>query len=296
MVIHILTVAKTLRSASWQDRTICSQQKWQSWWRHQMETFSTLLALCEGNSPVTREFPSQRPVTRSLDVFFHRDLNKRLSKQSRRWWFETLSCSLRRHCNGIITSRFLRVNFHRSLRPCFWRINCHKIIAPKFFAHRLPHVFDLTTITRSLFTGPQYVDCYMVSAFRFVTHRLSQGHCVQVLNTPVVTGSWPIDCHKVIVHRFSTYRLLHGHCVQVRDTSTITSLLHPGSCHTSCQKFLNQQGYCAHVLDISTVTWSLRLGSWRKDYHKAIAFRYLTHWLSQVLEQSTATRSLHPSS
>ena len=29
------------------------------WWRHQMETFSALLALCEGNSPVTGEFPSQ---------------------------------------------------------------------------------------------------------------------------------------------------------------------------------------------------------------------------------------------
>ena len=41
-----------------------------SWWRHQMETFSALLALCAGNSPVTGEFPSQRPVTRSFDVFF----------------------------------------------------------------------------------------------------------------------------------------------------------------------------------------------------------------------------------
>ena len=29
----------------------------QSWWRHQMETFSALLAICAGNSPVTGEFP-----------------------------------------------------------------------------------------------------------------------------------------------------------------------------------------------------------------------------------------------
>ena len=35
-----------------------------------METFSALLALSEGNSPVTGEFPAQRPVTRSFDVFF----------------------------------------------------------------------------------------------------------------------------------------------------------------------------------------------------------------------------------
>ena len=37
--------------------------------RHQMETFLALLAFCAGNSPVTGEFPTQRPVTRSLDVF-----------------------------------------------------------------------------------------------------------------------------------------------------------------------------------------------------------------------------------
>ena len=43
-----------------------------------METFSTLLALCAGNSPVTGEFPAQRTVTRSFDIFFDWRLNKRL--------------------------------------------------------------------------------------------------------------------------------------------------------------------------------------------------------------------------
>ena len=37
-----------------------------TWWRHEMETFSLLLALCAGNSPVPGESPTQRPVTRSL--------------------------------------------------------------------------------------------------------------------------------------------------------------------------------------------------------------------------------------
>ena len=41
------------------------------WWRHQMETFSASLAVCSGNSLVTGEFPTQRPMTRSFDVFFH---------------------------------------------------------------------------------------------------------------------------------------------------------------------------------------------------------------------------------
>ena len=71
-----------------------------SWWSHQMEAFSVLLALCAGNSPVTGEFPSQRPVTRHFDVFFDLRLNKRLSKQLRCRRFETPSCSLWRHCNG----------------------------------------------------------------------------------------------------------------------------------------------------------------------------------------------------
>ena len=69
-----------------------------TWWRHQMETFSALLAICAGNSPVPGEFPAQRPVTR-FDVFFDLRPNKRLSKQWRGWWFETQSRSLWRHRN-----------------------------------------------------------------------------------------------------------------------------------------------------------------------------------------------------
>ena len=73
-----------------------------SWWRHQMETFSALLAICAGNSPVTGEFPAQKPVTRSFDVFFDLRLNERLSKQSWGWWFETPSCPLWRHSNVLL--------------------------------------------------------------------------------------------------------------------------------------------------------------------------------------------------
>ena len=56
-----------------------------------METFSELMALCVGNSPVTDEFPLQRPVTWSFDALFDLCLNKRSCKQSRRRWFETPS-------------------------------------------------------------------------------------------------------------------------------------------------------------------------------------------------------------
>ena len=73
-----------------------------------METFSALLALCAGNSPVPGEFLAQRPVTRSFDVYFDLRLNKRLCKQSWGWWFETLLCPLWRHSNAyMLCNRWL---------------------------------------------------------------------------------------------------------------------------------------------------------------------------------------------
>ena len=51
----------------------------------------------------TGGFPSQRPLKGSFDVFFDMRLNKRLSKQSRRRWFETPSRSMWRHCNESFT-------------------------------------------------------------------------------------------------------------------------------------------------------------------------------------------------
>ena len=95
---------------------------------------SASLALCAGNSPVTGDFPAQRSVTRSFDVFFDLCQNKRLSKQSWGWWFETPSCSLWRHCNDdyipwkimeVITSLCLNVSITMSTKgtPC---VNYHQ--------------------------------------------------------------------------------------------------------------------------------------------------------------------------
>ena len=89
-------------------RFCCVDNK-NTWWRHQMETFSALLTLCVGSWPVTGEFPSQRPVTRSFGVFFDLHLNKRLSKQWWGRWFETPSCPLWRHCNEHIPTCFVVV-------------------------------------------------------------------------------------------------------------------------------------------------------------------------------------------
>ena len=87
------------------------------WWRHQMKTFSALVAICAGNSPVFGEFPAQRPVTRSFDVFFDMLPNKRLSKQWWSWWFETPSCSLWRHCN-VISQSYIAHTRINCIYPC----------------------------------------------------------------------------------------------------------------------------------------------------------------------------------
>ena len=78
-----------------------------------METFSALLALCAGNLSAIGEFPAQRPVTRSFDVYFDLRLNKRLSKQPWGWWFVMPSWSLWRHCNDAC------------MCVCVWIVTAH---------------------------------------------------------------------------------------------------------------------------------------------------------------------------
>ena len=79
-----------------------------TWWRHHTETFSVLLLLCAGSSPVPSEFLAQRPVTRSFDAFFDLRPNKRLRWG---WWFETSSCPSWRHRKSLF------LQHHRESEP-----------------------------------------------------------------------------------------------------------------------------------------------------------------------------------
>ena len=86
-----------------------------------METFSALLAICAGNSPVSGEFPTQRPVTQNFDVFFDLRLDGRLSKHSWGWWLETPACPLWRQSNEQNTfqnnpSRLSRISEFSNLK------------------------------------------------------------------------------------------------------------------------------------------------------------------------------------
>ena len=96
-----------------------------AWWRHQMETFSALLAICAGNSPVPGEFPAQRPVTRSFDVFFdllwiNGSVNNREAGDLRRY---------RTHCDVTVmyTSEMENFYYHYIVAnpgPVFKNIPC----------------------------------------------------------------------------------------------------------------------------------------------------------------------------
>ena len=104
--IHNFLYYNMVNSPGWCRRTMMTSSN---------EPFSALLAICAGNSSITGEFPTQRPVTRSFDVFFDLRLNKRLSKQSRGWWFETPSRSLWCHCKARVW--YIYNNFFFQIHP-----------------------------------------------------------------------------------------------------------------------------------------------------------------------------------
>ena len=67
-LVETAGIVITISYEQWQQWSVSKHLY--SWWRHQIETFSVLLAIRAENSPVAGEFPAQRPVTRSFDVFF----------------------------------------------------------------------------------------------------------------------------------------------------------------------------------------------------------------------------------
>ena len=93
-VVHVLT---KLRAKTYKPPWICITQlvlffgyDFMPWWRHQLETFWRYWSLVRETHRSPVDSPSQRPVTRSFDVFFDLRLTKRLNKQSWRRWFLTL--------------------------------------------------------------------------------------------------------------------------------------------------------------------------------------------------------------
>ena len=122
-----------------------------------MATFSVLLALCAGKSPVTSEFPLQRPVTCSFDVFFHLCL-ERLSKQSWGWWFEMPSRSLWHHCNVSWNPTFMSSHY-----------NSFKDRVPVDFIYGYP-IFKWVAVTWQRWEGTEKVSPAISARWHLLLH------------------------------------------------------------------------------------------------------------------------------
>ena len=162
---------------------------WNAWWRHQMETFFALLDVCETNSPVTAEFTSQMPVTRIFDVFFDLPLNKRLSKPTKRRWFEPPPRPLWRRCNENI-SHFLcyvdsHTRSHRALKSLWHKKNtCTRTST---------HVHTHTTLTcaEKLFMLLIYILQIFLLSHILTSDVSSINECLQICHsTATICKSW----------------------------------------------------------------------------------------------------------
>ena len=87
-----------------------------SWWHHRMVIPSELLALCEGNPPVTGGFHSQRANNTAFDVIFHVGLNKQLNKQ--KWMFhltwDTMTLRKRHYYKFSMKNDFYTISASRN--------------------------------------------------------------------------------------------------------------------------------------------------------------------------------------
>ena len=145
------------------------------WWRHQMETFSALLAIGAGNSPVPGEFPTQRPVTRSIDVYFDLRPNKRLSKQSRGWWFETPSRPFWRHRNAMVHQQILVENMLYIYMPNVLWSRYHLIAwnGSLAFARKMVILYPLPYI-KKFYIMKHGISNILHWGFKFVEHIVIQ--------------------------------------------------------------------------------------------------------------------------
>ena len=91
-----------------------------------METFSELLAISAGNSPITGEFTAQMASNAELWYFFDLHLNEWLRKQSRGWCFQMPSRPLWRHSNDY-------ENLFKSARVAC--SNFDDVMTRKYFLH-----------------------------------------------------------------------------------------------------------------------------------------------------------------
>ena len=138
------------------------------WWRHQMETFSALLATCVGNSPVTGEFPVQRPVIFFICTWMNGWVNNREAgdlKRHRAHYNVTVMLYV---SSGFQYSPFGRLTINCFHCPLVWgmarsgRVSCAKVSYSKWFQ-------TLLTMMPLVFKSIQFFWMWLLSAALFFT-------------------------------------------------------------------------------------------------------------------------------
>ena len=138
-------------------------------------------------------------MTRSFDVFFDLPLNKRLSKQSLGWWFETLSRPLWRHCNVMALLQLLK----------------YVVIA------------DTSAFNQqAFFTDRPYEQCY-----EWVPYYPGDALAERIVSTNVLMSPiWYAACKRIIttLHAFSTrlywsVTLIWGHLDSTTTKVTLST-------------------------------------------------------------------------
>ena len=162
-----------------------------------MKTFSVLLALCARNSPVTGEFPAQRPVTRSFYVFFDLRLDKRLGKQWWGWWFETPARQLWSHCNGMFADPL------NSIGPTLSKYH---------FVTR--HLRSNTALLEWITPSSYGMICFCRSKFCFPRGSMSRVNLILV----------SLVCKNASCRKTSTYYSTHDNSLSVSAVSRSSSL------------------------------------------------------------------------
>ena len=98
---NVNTLSRSSKILRWSSLRASAQRPWNIRVEHRPEHHDVIK---------WKPFPRYWPFVNSphkgrwrarFDVFFDLRMNKRLSKQSWGWWFETPSCSLWRHCNAM---------------------------------------------------------------------------------------------------------------------------------------------------------------------------------------------------
>ena len=246
-----------------------------SWWRHQMETFSALLAICAGNSPVTGEFPTQRPVTRSFDVYFDLRPNERLGKQSWGWWFETLSSPLWRHRN---VWSLLLSNAYQLFPSNVWVLQHHSV-----------HPLNISTIIVLCIWG------WSTNEISVVKKNSRHTSCI---HTGLHAGKWP-DLMTFKPEDLSTLGYHWTDCTGTTLADAIAQWSSSGNLVLICPigthwkttgvtstlgNHWNHTGWCLHPV-VSQWQPSVNLHSWNTldNSWKTTRSTLETHWLPTII-------------